>query len=256
MPLQQDGSLRENQPCPTGPPSIVIEGGMLLSMVEGESPVPNARVHIRDGKIVALGKAEDGIPCPEGAEVLDAAKGIILPGLINGDTAMGNCVTSKWFQGFKVAQKSRMTNVLDVLPRIGGQHPRPSGNKLLFLRKGRQFTPDEFRHELVVALREGDTLAVLTGCSHSGVLNMVDTVQRHFPGVPVRAVIGGFHLVALPPFNRMSDSTHDVAAVGREFGPVALDRGRQVGRAGISATTSSTSGHTCWSLWRWLRGLC
>jgi pyruvate ferredoxin oxidoreductase alpha subunit len=42
-----------------------------------------------------------------------------LPGLINGDTAFGNCVTSRYFQGFKVAQKQRYERVLDVLPRIG-----------------------------------------------------------------------------------------------------------------------------------------
>jgi pyruvate ferredoxin oxidoreductase alpha subunit len=42
-----------------------------------------------------------------------------LPGLINGDTALGNCVTSRHFQGFKIAQKQRMERVLDVLPRIG-----------------------------------------------------------------------------------------------------------------------------------------
>ena len=42
-----------------------------------------------------------------------------LPGLINGDTAMGNCVTSRHFQGFKVEQKRRMEQVFDVLPRIG-----------------------------------------------------------------------------------------------------------------------------------------
>jgi pyruvate ferredoxin oxidoreductase alpha subunit len=42
-----------------------------------------------------------------------------LPGLLNGDTAFGNCVTSRHFQGFKVSQKKRMERVFDVLPRIG-----------------------------------------------------------------------------------------------------------------------------------------
>jgi pyruvate/2-oxoacid:ferredoxin oxidoreductase alpha subunit len=42
-----------------------------------------------------------------------------LPGLINGDTAMGNCTTSRFFQGFKVAQRRRMDRVFEVLPRIG-----------------------------------------------------------------------------------------------------------------------------------------
>ncbi|MBI4365872.1 MAG: hypothetical protein HY543_03540 [Deltaproteobacteria bacterium] len=41
------------------------------------------------------------------------------PGLINGDTAMGNCVTSKYFQLFKVDQRARMQRVLDLVPRIG-----------------------------------------------------------------------------------------------------------------------------------------
>lgn len=102
-----------------------------------------------------------------------------------------------------------------VLPHVRGPHPRPAGNKVLFVRNGRQFTPDDFRHEVVVALRERDTLAVLTGCSHSGVLNMLETVQRFFPGVPVKAVIGGFHLVAVPPFNRMQDTVEEVARIGR-----------------------------------------
>ncbi|MEW6669975.1 MAG: amidohydrolase [Thermodesulfobacteriota bacterium] len=53
-------------------------------MVEGEAPIQNARVHVREGHIVAVCKAEDTPPYPEGAEILDAGKGIILPGLING----------------------------------------------------------------------------------------------------------------------------------------------------------------------------
>ncbi len=50
-----------------------------------------------------------------------------LPGLINGDTAFGNCVTSRYFQGFKVSQKRRMERVLDLLPRIGADFERRFG---------------------------------------------------------------------------------------------------------------------------------
>ncbi|MBI5299857.1 MAG: hypothetical protein HY877_06155 [Deltaproteobacteria bacterium] len=50
-----------------------------------------------------------------------------LPGLINGDTAMGNCVTSKFFQGFKIDQKTRMEKVFDLLPQIGRDFQKTFG---------------------------------------------------------------------------------------------------------------------------------
>ena len=50
-----------------------------------------------------------------------------LPGLLNGDTAFGNCVTSKHFQGFKLAQKRRIERVLEALPRIGDDFERCFG---------------------------------------------------------------------------------------------------------------------------------
>ena len=50
-----------------------------------------------------------------------------LPGLINGDTAMGNCVTSRHFQGFKIAQRRRMDQVFEWLPRIGHDFERRFG---------------------------------------------------------------------------------------------------------------------------------
>ena len=86
-----------------------------------------------------------------------------------------------------VRERTEVLPGVFVLPNVRGHHPRPSGNKVLFVRVGKEYVPDDFRHEVVVALREGDTLAVLTGCSHSGVLNMVETVQQQFPGVPIRA---------------------------------------------------------------------
>ncbi|HEU4335542.1 MAG TPA: hypothetical protein VFT32_13685 [Candidatus Eisenbacteria bacterium] len=50
-----------------------------------------------------------------------------LPGLINGDTAFGNCVTSRHFQGFKVSQKRRMERSLPLLPQIGADFERQFG---------------------------------------------------------------------------------------------------------------------------------
>jgi pyruvate/2-oxoacid:ferredoxin oxidoreductase alpha subunit len=56
-----------------------------------------------------------------------------LPGLINGDTAFGNCVTSRHFQGFKLAQKRRYERVLEVLPSIGADFERRFGRPGLSL---------------------------------------------------------------------------------------------------------------------------
>lgn len=52
---------------------------------------------------LALGRGEQG-PVP--------------PGLLDGDTALGNCVTSALFQGFKVGQKARLQAALEVVPRV------------------------------------------------------------------------------------------------------------------------------------------
>ncbi len=100
-----------------------------------------------------------------------------------------------------------------LIPHIGGTHPRPAGNRHLFVKRDGSFVPDAFAHELVMAVKENGRLVVFTGCSHSGVLNMVDAVARSFEGVPIRAVIGGFHLTGLPPFYGMSGSRREVREI-------------------------------------------
>jgi pyruvate ferredoxin oxidoreductase alpha subunit len=60
-------------------------------------------------------------PDDEVNDFLDAALGLAPappPGLLDGDTAMGSCVTSAWFQGFKAEQKRRQNAVFEVLPRV------------------------------------------------------------------------------------------------------------------------------------------
>ncbi len=55
------------------------------------------------------------------------------------------------------------------------------------------FVKDDFPDEICLALRVEGELAVLVGCSHPGILNMITHV-RNTLDIPVRGVFGGTHL--------------------------------------------------------------
>ncbi|MFB0532233.1 MAG: amidohydrolase family protein [Desulfatiglandales bacterium] len=61
---------------------IIIEGGTLLTMVEGEEPMHDARVIISGDSIEAISDRQN-TPLPETGELINAEGAIVLPGLIN-----------------------------------------------------------------------------------------------------------------------------------------------------------------------------
>ena len=61
-----------------------------------------------------------------------------------------------------------------------------------FLR-GDKKIPDDFSDEIILVLREGDGLAIVTACAHNGILNIVADVRERF-SLPIYSVIGGMHL--------------------------------------------------------------
>lgn len=56
--------------------------------------------------------------------------------------------------------------------------------------------PDHITDDLALWIRTGEGLVVCVGCSHAGLINTLNQIRRLDPGKPIRAVIGGFHLVA------------------------------------------------------------
>lgn len=104
-----------------------------------------------------------------------------------------------------------------LFPDIVSTHPRPEGNRYLYLRKAEGWEHDAFDHELVLAIRETDGVVVFTGCSHCGVLNMVETVAGRFPDAPVKGVVGGFHLLGLPVPGTRGTGRRRIAEMGREM---------------------------------------
>jgi 7,8-dihydropterin-6-yl-methyl-4-(beta-D-ribofuranosyl)aminobenzene 5'-phosphate synthase len=101
-----------------------------------------------------------------------------------------------------------------LLTSIGSSHPQPQGNRRLFMESGGKLVPDPFDHELMMVVHDDEGMVVFTGCSHHGVLNLIDAARAQFPRVPIKAVFGGFHLIGLPFFNTMAASPSEVRNIG------------------------------------------
>lgn len=56
------------------------------------------------------------------------------------------------------------------------------------------FVEDDFPDEVCLVIEDEKGLVVIAGCSHPGILNMVETARKRF-GRPVYGVFGGSHLV-------------------------------------------------------------
>ena len=67
-------------------------------------------------------------------------------------------------------------------------HPR------FVLREQTGWVEDRFDDEVLLVVETGKGLVMLVGCSHPGILNMLDSVQQAF-NKPVYALLGGTHLV-------------------------------------------------------------
>jgi 7,8-dihydropterin-6-yl-methyl-4-(beta-D-ribofuranosyl)aminobenzene 5'-phosphate synthase len=106
--------------------------------------------------------------------------------------------------------------VFAIIP-IKESYPPPTGNRFLFRRRGSILSPDDFSHELALAVETGGGLVVLTGCSHHGSLNILAAVKDALPDRPIKALFGGFHLVSLPFSWTLSEREESVRALGQEF---------------------------------------
>lgn len=87
------------------------------------------------------------------------------------------------------------------------QLPRPFYMDSFGLKQktGEEYLPDRFLHEQYLLIREGERKILISGCSHKGILNIMDWLR---PDV----LIGGFHFMKLDPENPEERKTLEDAA--------------------------------------------
>jgi pyruvate/2-oxoacid:ferredoxin oxidoreductase alpha subunit len=79
----------------------------------------------------ALCAAEGAAPACDDFLASEGAAHPTPPGLLDGDTAFGSCVTSEWFQGFKLEQKVRLGALADVIAQVGDSFEERFGRPAL-----------------------------------------------------------------------------------------------------------------------------
>ena len=76
-------TLNPTQSPSKGDPDIMIEGGVLITMVEGHPPLDPARVWVKGDRISHIERADSKSAYHGNAEIIDARNCIIMPGLVN-----------------------------------------------------------------------------------------------------------------------------------------------------------------------------
>jgi len=62
------------------------------------------------------------------------------------------------------------------------------------IKKGENYVLDDFSDEIVLAVKSHKGLIVIAGCSHVGIVNILESIIER-TGLPIYGVIGGTHLI-------------------------------------------------------------
>lgn len=102
----------------------------------------------------------------------------------------------EYFNRFSFVEENLIIdNELILIPYIEQTHPTPKGNKLLYKNINDKLIHDDFLHELIFAILYDSQIYLFSGCTHNGILNMLDTIKTHFPNNNIKAIFGGLHLI-------------------------------------------------------------
>lgn len=80
---------------------------------------------------------------------------------------------------------------------ISGSIPqklRENGTERFLRESGESYVHDDMDHEQFLIIRENGKLNIFSGCSHNGVVPIIEYTNMLFPGEEIRLLFGGFHL--------------------------------------------------------------
>ncbi|MBQ1907516.1 MAG: MBL fold metallo-hydrolase [Firmicutes bacterium] len=103
----------------------------------------------------------------------------------------------------------RLAEGITILPP-GLKKRVDMGNAGMSYREGGRSFPEVFRHEQYLLIEEGDKRVLISGCSHQGIINIMDWFK---PDV----MIGGFHFMNMALDDKLLEFGRALDAYGAEY---------------------------------------
>ena len=88
----------------------------------------------------------------------------------------------------------QLDDELFLFSGIAGRRCYPQGNRKLSRMENGVQVPDDFLHEQCLVIKQNGKSWLLSGCSHNGILNIIDRSREFFGNAP-DYVITGFHMM-------------------------------------------------------------
>lgn len=134
--------------------------------------------------------------------------------------------------------------MLSAFPRI---HAQEAANPRFLVERNGKLEIDDFSDEIALAVDSPKGFILLLGCSHPGVMNIIDAARASLPR-PVYAVMGGTHLVEASP-ERLDLTVRFIKELNLEIIGVSHCTGAH-GVAELAKTGNrffrNTTGHSLW----------
>jgi len=86
------------------------------------------------------------------------------------------------------------------------------------------FVEDDFSHEHSLVLEGKDGLVVFNSCCHAGAANIAAHIAKTFPGKPIAALLGGFHMMGATGTDSINCSADYVRSVADQFKRLNIGR--------------------------------
>jgi 7,8-dihydropterin-6-yl-methyl-4-(beta-D-ribofuranosyl)aminobenzene 5'-phosphate synthase len=93
-----------------------------------------------------------------------------------------------------IEEDTQINDKIILLEGFSEVFPQPEAKKALLEKTKNRFISDKFNHELVMLLIENEEIVLFSGCSHSGIINIIDEVKLFSKNMRIKATFGGFHI--------------------------------------------------------------
>lgn len=67
-------------------------------------------------------------------------------------------------------------------------------NKKFYIKENDEYVIDDFSDEIALGIKHEKGLVIIVGCSHVGIVNILETITQR-AGMPIYAIVGGSHLI-------------------------------------------------------------